>query len=45
MLRPKPHKKVAIKCSSCHTCGNNVKGCGVPLRPNWEPRKELGTLG
>jgi hypothetical protein len=25
-------KRVAVKCSNCHTYGPNVKGCGVPLR-------------
>jgi len=32
-------KRAAVKCSNCHTYGHNVKGCGVPLRADWEPRK------
>jgi hypothetical protein len=31
-------KKSAIRCSNCKAYGHNVKGCGQPIRPDWEPR-------
>jgi hypothetical protein len=40
VLRPGLQKGLhALKCSNCHTYGHNVKGCGVPLSADWEPRK------
>ncbi|XP_062230269.1 uncharacterized protein LOC133927973 [Phragmites australis] len=32
-------KKASIRCSNYHTYGHNVKGCGLPIRPDWEARK------